>query len=122
VPYDVPSTSPIPTFRDEGLATLRERVENATVSSLPSVIAELAALQARAVARMLRHHDPGSARADRNEDVLVSADEAAHRLGVSRFWIYRNWKHLPFSRRIGPRALRFSSKGIARYLDQRRCG
>jgi predicted DNA-binding transcriptional regulator AlpA len=116
---EVTSASSTPTFRDDGLAILRDRIENAAVTSLPMVIAELASLQARAVARMLRQQNGSLARAERTEDVLVSADEAAHRLGVSRFWIYRNWKHLPFARRVGRRALRFSSHGIARYAQQR---
>jgi len=101
------------------LALIRHLIEEAVPASLPEVIAELASLQARAVAKMVAQRSPRSVPED-HEDRLLSIDEAAVRLGVSRFWIYRNAKGLPFARRIGPRALRFSSKGIARYLEQRR--
>lgn len=110
-----------PTSAQDSLGSIRDLIDDLRAPSLPEVIAELASLQAYAVARMVAQQanrlDPG-----REDDALLSIEQAASRLGVSRFWIYRNAKRLPFARRIGPRALRFSSKGIARYLDQRRCG
>lgn len=102
------------------LGSIRDLIDDLGAPLLPEVIAELASLQAYAVARMVAQQanrlDPGS-----EGDALLSIEQAASRLGVSRFWIYRNAKRLPFARRIGSRALRFSSKGISRYLEQHRC-
>lgn len=104
------------------LTSVRYLIEEALPSALPEVIAELASLQAHAVARLVAERLRRPSLPNDRDDRLLSIHEAAGLLGVSRFWIYRNAKWLPFARRIGPRALRFSSKGIARYLDQRRCG
>src|SRR5687768_11785590 len=55
-----------------------------------------------------------------NGDRLLDADEAAKLLSVSPDWLYRQAKHLPFSRRLGPKMLRFSHDGIVRWLATRR--
>lgn len=52
-------------------------------------------------------------------DQLLGVEEAARRLGVSTDWLYRNAAKLPFAVRLGPRQLRFSSRGIERYIHQR---
>lgn len=49
---------------------------------------------------------------------LLKVDEAAARLGMSREWVYRHGKTLPFARRIG-RSVRFSAGGIDRWLAQK---
>jgi predicted DNA-binding transcriptional regulator AlpA len=53
------------------------------------------------------------------EDRLIEADEAAKVLGVSPDWVYRNAKKLPFTRKLGPKMLRFSASGIQKYLAAR---
>jgi predicted DNA-binding transcriptional regulator AlpA len=52
------------------------------------------------------------------EDHLLTIDEAAEVLRTSKDWLYRNWKRLPFTVRHSPRQLRFSSKGIERYIEE----
>jgi excisionase family DNA binding protein len=52
------------------------------------------------------------------EDRLLTVEEAAQKLGLSRDWCYRQAKRLPFAVRIG-RQLRFSERGIERYIRQR---
>ena len=49
-------------------------------------------------------------------DQLLPAEEAAKVLAVSEDWLYRNAKRLPFTRKLGPKMLRFSSLGIQKYL------
>ena len=49
-------------------------------------------------------------------DQLLLAEEAAKVLAVSEDWLYRNAKRLPFTRKLGPKMLRFSSLGIQKYL------
>ena len=50
---------------------------------------------------------------------LLNVREAAERLAVPPDWLYRNAKKLPFTVRLGPGLLRFSSNGIDRYIRQR---
>lgn len=52
-------------------------------------------------------------------DRLMKVDETAAMLGVSSWWIYVHAKTLPFARKIGPKALRFSEKGARRWLLRR---
>ena len=55
-----------------------------------------------------------------SQDRLLSADEAANLLSVSEDWVYRNARKLPFTRKLGPKMLRFSSLGIQKYLATRK--
>jgi predicted DNA-binding transcriptional regulator AlpA len=57
------------------------------------------------------HQDP---------DRLLSAEEAAKMLSMSTDWLYRHAKRLPFTRKLGPKMLRFSYLGIQKYLSTRR--
>jgi predicted DNA-binding transcriptional regulator AlpA len=77
--------------------------------------ARLAAVQTALVARMAEHTPE---RGD-DADALLTVIEAARLIGMSPRWLYKNAHRLPFTRRVGPRALRFSRRGIARYLDKR---
>jgi len=53
------------------------------------------------------------------DDRLMNVQEAASKLGVSVDWIYRNAAKLPFTVRLGPRRLRFSTKGINKFIQSR---
>ena len=55
-----------------------------------------------------------------DQDRLLDADEAAKLLSVSEDWLYRHAKILPFTRKLGPKMLRFSSLGIQKYLATRK--
>ena len=54
------------------------------------------------------------------QDRLLDTVEAAKLLSVSEDWLYRAAKKLPFTRRLGPKMLRFSSIGIQKYLATRK--
>ena len=56
----------------------------------------------------------------REEDRLLDAEETAKLLSVSEDWLYRRAKKLPFTRKLGPKMLRFSSQGIQKYLATRK--
>ena len=56
----------------------------------------------------------------RDGDSLLDAEEAAITLAVSPDWLYRNAKRLPFTRKLGPKMLRFSYQGIQKYLATRK--
>ena len=54
------------------------------------------------------------------EERLLNAEEAAKILNVSSDWLYRHAKKLPFTRKVGPKMLRFSHKGIVKWLATRK--
>jgi predicted DNA-binding transcriptional regulator AlpA len=56
------------------------------------------------------------------QDRLLDAAEAAKLLCVSEDWLYRNGRRLPFTRKLGPKMLRFSALGIQKYLAARKIG
>ena len=51
-------------------------------------------------------------------DVLLTVPQAAERLQQTSDWLYRHARHLPFTVRVG-RQLRFSSRGIGRFIRER---
>jgi len=53
-------------------------------------------------------------------DRMLTAEEAAEILSMSTDWLYRNAKKLPFTRKLGPKMLRFSEQGIIKWLATRR--
>lgn len=53
-------------------------------------------------------------------DRLLKIEEAAARLGTSPDWLYRNAGRFSFTVRLSPRQLRFSAKGIDRFITNRR--
>jgi excisionase family DNA binding protein len=73
---------------------------------LPRIIGLQVAVLARA---LVNGHDANS------EDRLLTVDEAAARLGLSKDWLYRHATKVPFTRRVG-RQLRFSSQGLESYI------
>jgi len=56
----------------------------------------------------------------RNEERWMDAKEAAKVLSMSEDWLYRNAKKLPFTRKLGPKVLRFSYLGMVKWLDTRK--
>jgi len=86
-------------------------------TEIPAFLSQVAALQSALTARLLSvqdHHQPGS-----SEDRLLTVEEAASRLGTSEDWLYRHAAKVPFTVRLAPRHLRFSSQGITTYLERR---
>ena len=91
--------------------------------AVPAVLGELERLKAILWSRLITSqatngHIPGDAQLPGDDD-LLTATAAAKLLGMSRDWLYKNSAKLPFTRRVGPRAVRFSAKGIRRYLASR---
>ena len=101
-----------------GLAALIEDpalVATVPASRIPALLCQLSALQGAMAARLIAadRDEPLSA-----EDTLLTVDQAAERLGVSTDWLFRRSRTLPFVVRLG-RHLRFSNRGIDRYLRNR---
>jgi len=82
---------------------------------IPALLSQLSALQGAMAARLISadRDEPVS-----SEDTLLTVDQAAERLGVSTDWLFRRSRTLPLVVRLG-RHLRFSNRGIDRYLRNR---
>jgi excisionase family DNA binding protein len=52
------------------------------------------------------------------DDTLLTVEEAAQRLGVSKDWLYRRSRKLPFVVRLS-RHVRYSAEGIERFIRSR---
>jgi predicted DNA-binding transcriptional regulator AlpA len=48
----------------------------------------------------------------RNDDRLLTIDQVAETLCVSKDWIYRNNERLTFTRKLGPKMIRFSETDL----------
>jgi excisionase family DNA binding protein len=68
---------------------------------------------ASAQAALLLTHNTTAAAADS----LLTVEQAAERLGVTKDYLYRAAKTLDFAVRLGPGQLRFSSAGIDQYIQ-----
>ena len=55
-------------------------------------------------------------------DRLLNPKETARILSVSEDWLYHNAKRLPFTRKLGPRLLRFSYSGLLKYIESKKLG
>src|SRR5262245_39051536 len=53
-------------------------------------------------------------------DRLLDIKEAAKLISMSEDWLYRNAKKLPFTRKLGPKMLRFIYQGIVKWLATRK--
>ena len=52
-------------------------------------------------------------------DRLLTVNEAAAKLGMTKDWLYRHAKSLPFTVRPSRGRVRFSLRGIEKYIRQR---
>jgi hypothetical protein len=81
---------------------------------LSAVIVQLAALQARAAARLL-------GRRPRTPDRLLDVEDAATRLRTTPDWLSRQ-KALPFRVELSPGQVRYSEQGLDEWIAARRGG
>jgi excisionase family DNA binding protein len=116
-PSCVPELCP-PMTRDETISAL---VDGTNAADLPALAGELARalgivlVRAAAPARLT-----AVAASQISSSPLLTVDQAADRLGVTRSWLYRHAKRLPFTRKIGHRTLRFDAPTLERWRDTRR--
>jgi predicted DNA-binding transcriptional regulator AlpA len=90
----------------------------ANITSGPSIFGEALLGAFRQIVR--EEIKSGGAKHESNENRLLTADEAAQMLSVSPDWLYRNAKKLPFTRKLGPKMLRFDHQGIVKWLSTRK--
>jgi predicted DNA-binding transcriptional regulator AlpA len=61
----------------------------------------------------------GALTGNESAERLLTAEEVAHALGVTKRLVRRRAKRLPFARRISPRAVRYSESGLKRWMSNR---
>jgi hypothetical protein len=54
------------------------------------------------------------------EEKLLDPEKAAELLDVSVDYLYHNAKHLPFTRKLGPKMLRFSYSAMVRWMESKK--
>jgi predicted DNA-binding transcriptional regulator AlpA len=100
-----------------------DRVVDVPVNQIAALLASLASEQARLVAiqgvLMTRLLESQSAVTDESVDQLLTAEEVAKALGVTRRWVQRRARHLPFARRLSEHAVRYSESGLKRWMGNR---
>lgn len=90
----------------------------ALVAELASEQATLSALQGVLTARLLASQDTAPALAE-SADRLLTAEQAAAILGVTKRWVERRARRLPFARRLSAHAVRYSESGLRRWMSNR---
>lgn len=96
------------------------RIKDLSPEVARELLAQIVGLQTVLLARALQPHAGVNGQPEAPmEDRLLDVREAARKLGLSADYLYRHAKALPFTVRIPPRQLRFSLRGIERYIRQR---
>jgi predicted DNA-binding transcriptional regulator AlpA len=104
-------------WRDE----LRTAVEAGPREGLPDLVGELARAQAVATLRLSENGRAKRPAPDiQPKGELIDAAAAAKLLGTKIRWLYDRADDLPFTRRIGPRTLRFDEAALRRWLETRK--
>jgi predicted DNA-binding transcriptional regulator AlpA len=94
---------------------LRDLMAEASPDALPEWIGAFERLKAESMLRLLAAPQQSPVMEDR----LLTAPEAAAKLGCPKDWLYRNADKLPFTVRRSPRRVAFSQLGIEKYIRQR---
>jgi excisionase family DNA binding protein len=97
------------------VAQLSPEAVRAVLAASAAMVVQLAALQPVLLARLLEVDGTPTESAEG----LLDVEEAAKKIGMSRDWLYRHAKGLPFTRRVG-RALRFDRVGLDAWVRARR--
>jgi predicted DNA-binding transcriptional regulator AlpA len=90
----------------------------AFVAQLASEQTALSALQGALTARLVAAAAEEAASA-KTGDRLLTVDEVARTLGVTRRWVQRRARRLPFARKISDHAVRYSEAGLKRWMANR---
>lgn len=87
--------------------------------ALPVLAGEAAALHARIMARLVIPLETAPRPTEAEPDRLLDVEAAAEILAVDPRWLYDRSDSLPFARKLAPRTLRFSERGLRRWLESR---
>ena len=112
------------TLRDR-LRPILSQLEAVPSDEVPAALGAIAEAQAKLLGRLGEHSSTLARNSDRaanwsEADELLTATQAALRLGVSKRWVYAHAASLPFARRLSSRVLRFSTHGLERWQAARK--
>lgn len=106
---------------DDYRLTLVDLAANPTLAAeveldhIPELLGEMERIRAILWARLaLRINRPAP-----TDDHLLAITDAASRLCVSKDWLRRHGERMPFTVRLSAGQVRFSAKGIDRYISNR---
>lgn len=102
------------------LAELTQLIPQTPADRLPAVIAQLAAAQSSAAARLLGNQTvPVVAPNSTEKECYLTVKEVSARFHVTPRWLYRNKKHLPHSQ-PSRKILLFPEAALTRWFAKRR--
>ena len=110
------SLVPIPKLAD--LVSDPTKVSLIPSEAVPALRGKLAELDTLLMMRATMAQSNGHGQAHAEGDRLLTAEEAARKLGKSKDALYRHADKYPFTVRDG-RSLRFSEQGIEKFIRQR---
>jgi len=96
------------------LLSLLKSLPKLQPDELPTLLGELEEVRAHV---WLRMNAPAPAQSA--PDTLLSAGEAALRLGRSKDYVYRHANEFPFTRRMPGGGPQFSARGIEAYISKK---
>ena len=102
----------------EAIALLDKLARTAPIDSLVDLLGELEKVKGIAFARLASSASAPAPVADQGDQLLTDV-EAAQMLGLSVEQLRRR-RSLPFRRRVGRRTIRYSQRGIQRWLERQR--
>lgn len=100
------------------LAANPERTSALSIPAIEGLLCRCLTVQTALLGALLSASARAGSEVVSEPDRLIDVATAAERLGVSRDWLYRHSRQLPFAVRQG-RLLRFSAHGLARYIKNR---
>jgi hypothetical protein len=116
-PVAVPSLAEL-AADPERVSTLPANVLQALLVECVATAAKCAAVQGALIASLLVRN--GAASGDAGEvDRLLTPDEAAEMLKTSTAWLRKNGHRLPFRRKLSRKAVRYSERGLRKWLAAR---
>jgi predicted DNA-binding transcriptional regulator AlpA len=92
-------------------------VATTDAAELPELAVELGRALADVLVRLATLRSPTEA--VEAHDQLLNVHQAAERLGVAPAWLYRHANELPFTKKVSRKVLRFSSRGVERWISTR---
>lgn len=103
------------------LASHPDDVDGVPREAVPDLLSEIEVLRARLWGRLTNPstNSDRPAPSEPKEDRMLDSEEVAEILGVSERYVWDHKDDWPFTRRISPRKLRFSERGLYRWLETR---
>jgi excisionase family DNA binding protein len=103
---------------DALMTGLERALDLVPIKEMPELLSQIERLKALIWLRLMRI-PASSIREPSPPDWLLEVSEAAKCLGVSKDYLYRHAKQWPFAVRVGPGQLRFSERGLERWIKSR---